>query len=187
MSGIFDEQNMIQVLGRYLPSGESLRAGVHGVGVQIDLKQVYKNCSVAGNLLIPDKEGITLEVHKRKVSKFDVYAGITEHYLLLSECEECGYRYELTDVSDKDNTPCETLETEILLDHIGTAIPLADIRNCEVKNGIFGSVNCMVTLKNGSFLKHMIPKKGGLGGGMPHHEEHREIILNCLCANSAGA
>ena len=64
MAGIFDEANMRQVLGACIPEGETLAAGIHG---------------------------ITLQVNQKKTSYFDVYVGVTEHYLLVAECEERKY------------------------------------------------------------------------------------------------
>ena len=46
-----------------------------------------------------------------------------------------------------------------------------------IKKGMMGAVNCAITLKDGSFLKLQMPKRGGLGGGMPRHAEYREKIL----------
>ena len=110
MAGIFDEANMRQVLGACLPEGETLAAGIHA---------------------------ITLQVNQKKTSYFDVYAGVTEHYLLVAECEERKY--------------------------LTAAYPLLpDLRK---------------TFRDGSFLKLQMPKRGGLGGGMPHHAEYREKIL----------
>ena len=42
---------------------------------------------------------------------------------------------------------------------------------------MMGAVNCAITFRDGSFLKLQMPKRGGLGGGMPHHAEYREKIL----------
>ncbi len=58
-----------------------------------------------------------------------------------------------------------------------TVFPLADIQSCQIKNGWMGSVKCAVTMKNGSHCKLLLPKLGGLGGGMPHHAEYRAAIL----------
>ena len=58
-----------------------------------------------------------------------------------------------------------------------SVFPLADIQSCVIKKGMMGAVNCAITLKDGSFLKLQMPKRGGLGGGMPHHAEYREPIL----------
>lgn len=141
MAGIFDEGYMMQVLGPCVPEGETLEAGVHG---------------------------ITLQVNKKKTSRFDVYVGITQTCLLVVECEERRYLNEFYHVPDLRKAVAED---------VGTCFPLAQVQRCEIKSGIMGAVNCAITLKDGSFLKLQLPKRGGLGGGMPHHGEYREKIL----------
>lgn len=144
MAGIFDENNMKQVLSGCIPEGETLRAGIHGV---------------------------TLQVNKKKTSVFDVYIGVTERYLVVAECEERKYLNEFYHVPDLRKTVAED---------VGTCFPLTEIQSCVTKNAIMGAVNCAITLNDGSFLKLQMPKRGGLGGGMPRHAEYREKILACL-------
>ncbi len=144
MSEIFDEGHMMQVLGRCVPEGESISAGIHGV---------------------------TLQVNKKKTSRFDVYIGITAHDLIVVECEERQYLNEFYHIPDLRETVAED---------VGACFPLTEIQSCEIKKGIMGAVNCSITLKNGNFLKLQLPKLGGLGGGMPHHAEYREKIIACL-------
>ncbi len=144
MSEIFDEGHMMQVLGRCVPDGESISAGIHGV---------------------------TLQVNKKKTSRFDVYIGITAHDLIVVECEERQYLNEFYHIPDLRKTVAED---------VGTCFPLTEIQSCEIQKSIMGAVNCSITLKNGNFLKLQLPKLGGLGGGMPHHAEYREKIIACL-------
>lgn len=148
MAGIFEENNMLEVLGRCLPQGETLLAGIHG---------------------------ITLQINQKKTSRFDVYIGITGDYLVVAECEERRYLNEFYHIPDLRKTVAED---------IGTCFPLSEIKKCEIKNAIMGAVNCAITLRDGSFLKLQLPKLGGLGGGMPHHKEYREKILEGLRALS---
>ncbi len=77
MSGVFDEKKMLQVLGEFIPDGETLLAGIHGN---------------------------TLQVNKKKSSNFDVYVGITERYLLVAECEEREYLDGFELIADLRNT-----------------------------------------------------------------------------------
>lgn len=145
MSGIFDEGRMLQVLGSCIPEGEALSAGIHG---------------------------ITLQVNKKKTSWFDVYIGVTDHHLLVAECEERKYltaAYPM--LPDLRKTVAED---------IGVCFPLADIQSCEIKNSIMGAVNCSIAFKDGGFLKLQLPKRGGLGKAMPHHAEYREKIISRL-------
>lgn len=142
MAEIFDEANMRRVLGACVPEGETLLAGVHG---------------------------ITLQVNKKKTSYFDVYVGITEHYLLAAECEERKYltaAYPM--LPDLRKTVAED---------VGACFPFGDIQSCEIKKAMMGAVNCSIAFRDGSFLKLQLPKRGGLGGGMPHHAEYREKII----------
>ncbi len=144
MSGIFDEGRMLQILGDCTPEGETLYAGIHG---------------------------ITLQINQKKTSRFDVYIGITSHYLIVAECEERNYLNAFYHIPDLRKTVAED---------IGTCFPLTEIRACSIKNAIMGAVNCLITLKNGSFLKLQLPKRGGLGNGMPHHAQYRDRIIETL-------
>ena len=142
MAGIFDEANMRQVLGACIPEGETLAAGIHG---------------------------ITLQVNRKKTSYFDVYVGVTEHYLLVAECEERKY---LTAAYPLLPDLRKTVAADI-----GVCFPFGTIQSCVIKKGMMGAVNCAITFQDGGFLKLQLPKRGGLGGGMPHHAEYRETIL----------
>ncbi|MCI9330906.1 MAG: hypothetical protein HFG05_01870 [Oscillibacter sp.] len=141
MSDIFNEGKMVQLLEGCIPEGEVLLAGVHG---------------------------ITLQVNRKKTSKFDVYVGITGQYLVVVECEERTYLNQFYHIPDLRKTVAEDL---------GTCFPLAEIQDCRLKKAMMGSVSCSITLKDGSFLKFLLPKRGGLGGGMPRHGEYREKII----------
>lgn len=144
MSGIFDENYMMQVLRTWIPEGETCDAGVHG---------------------------ITLQVNKKKTSRFDVYVGITARYLLVVECEERRYLNEDYRIPDLRKTVAEDA---------GVCFALSDIESCKIKNAIMGAVNCSITWKDGTYLKIQLPKRGGLGGGMPRHAQYRDKILNVL-------
>lgn len=141
MASIFEESNMLWVLKNYIPEGENFSAGIHG---------------------------ITLQVNKKKTSRFDVYVGITENYLIVVECEERMYLNERYNIKDKRSTVAED---------IGTCFLFEDIKSCEIKKGMMGAVNCSITFRDGGFLKLQLPKLAGLGGGMPHHAEYREKII----------
>lgn len=180
MSGIFDEKNMIQALEKYIPAGETLTAGIHGIGLKTEVKQIFGKCILAGEQLIPNENAGAYEISKCKYTKYDVYIGITEHCLILSECEVYKHYYEFNDSPDLEGRIVEEINTYIPLENIGTCFPLSEIQKCEIKNVWMGAVNCSITMRNGSFLKLQLPKRGGFGGGMPHHAEYRERILECL-------
>lgn len=177
MSSIFDEKTMIQYLERSIPGGEALAAGIHGIGITSQIKQAFKNCVLIGEQLIPKENGAVLEVSKEKYAKCDVYIGITQNYLIVSECELYKHCYEFNEHPELREGEAKELCTAISIQDIGTCFPLADIQTCIIKKGWMGSVNCSITMKNGNFLKLLLPKLGGVGGGMPHHAEYREAIL----------
>lgn len=143
MPGIFDEGNMFAVLAPCTPQGETVLAGIHG---------------------------ITLQVNKKKTSRFDVYIGITEHFLLVAECEERKYLTQVYGIRVRDTRAT-------VAEDAGVCFPFSEIGQCKIEKGIMGSVNCSVTMRDGCFLKLQMPKLAGLGGGMPHHAEYREAIL----------
>lgn len=143
-------------------------ASIFDEGTMMD---VLNGCIPEGETVCAGIHGVTLQVNKKKTSVFDVYIGVTERYLVVAECEERKYLNEFYRVPDLRRTVAED---------VGACFPLSQIQSCEVKKSMLGAVNCAVTLKDGSFLKLQMPKRGGLGGGMPHHAEYREIIISRL-------
>ncbi len=95
MSGVFDEKKMLQVLGEYIPVGETLLAGIHSN---------------------------TLQVNKKKTSQFSVYIGITERYFLVAECEERDYLDGFELIADLRNTVEEDIGACFLLTDIKRCI-----------------------------------------------------------------
>lgn len=142
-----------------------------GIFDERNMTEALNACIPEGETLSAGIHGVTLQVNRKKTSVFDVYIGVTERYLAVVECEERKYLNEVYRIRDRRSTVAED---------VGTCFPLAEIQRCVTKNGIMGSVSCAITLKDGSFLKLQLPKRGGLGGGMPHHGEYREKILACL-------
>ncbi len=74
----------------------------------------------------------------------------------------------------------QEVTSKILFSDIGTCFALEEICSCEIKKGWMGSVKCFIAMKNGSYFRIMFPKLGGLGGGMPHHAEYRDMIIKRL-------
>ena len=177
MSGIFDEERMLESFKKYLPGGETLTAGIHGIGAETEIKQVFGKCRLVEDILVPDENGGVLEVSKCKYSKHDVYIGITQRYLILSECDIYKHLYDFNENPDPAGTVVEEVSGCIPLDYVGTCFLLSEISRCVVKKGWMGSVKCFIAMKNGSYFRIMFPKIGGLGGGMPHHAEYREMII----------
>lgn len=178
MSAIFDEQNMMRILEEYIPAGETILAGVHGVGLDVRLRQVIGKCSFDGKYFSPSENGKNFLVNKEKHARFDLYFGITENYLLISQCERNEWFYEFLEM---DTVVAEGIQHRISLDEVGArCFPLSDIESCVMKKIWMGAVNCKITLKGGILLKIQFPKLGGVGGGMPNHAKYREAILACL-------
>lgn len=181
--GILDENHMRTAMEKYIPRGEALTAGIHAVGIQTEIKQVFGKCICDGDQLIPSEDGAALEVKKSKFSNYDVYVGITQHYLILAECGEYKHLYEFNDTPDVNKTAVSDLDVCIPLKEIGTCFPLAEIQSYTVKKAWMGSVNCTVAMKNGSLLKLMLPKGGG--PGMPRHAEYRDALIARLSVERA--
>lgn len=175
--GNFDEKNIMQALEKYLPDRETLTAVVQGVGLEVSILQIFNNCIFDGEKIIPSENGETLQVNKSKVSRFDVYLGITENHLIFSQCEVNKWLYEWVyqsnEFQDQKETAAEEISDCIPLENIGTCFPFEDIQSCAIEKGRMGAVNCTITMKNGSFLKLRLPKLDWL----PHHVKNREAIL----------
>ena len=182
MAGIFDETNMRKALGECMPQGETLEAGIHGIGLETEIRWVFKSCALVGEQLVPKENGKTLEVRKSKYADHDLYIGITQRYLVLAECEEYKHLYEYNEVPALEAAWAEELTAPVSIKERGASFPLADIQSCELKKAWMGAVKCRIVMKNGSSLKLMFPKLGGLGGGMPHHKEYRERMIARLNA-----
>lgn len=179
--GIFDEKKMMQALEKYLPDGETLTSGIYTIGMQMEIKKAFEKCVCIGDKLVPDENTTTLQVTKSKFSSFYIYVGISQQYLIFSECEPYEHFYKFNDDSEVGETIVEKISTDISLEDIGTCFPFSEIQSCVFKNARNGAVNCSITMKNGSFFKLKFPKHGG--SGMPHHAEHREAIIARLSAN----
>ena len=176
-SDIFDEANMRRILEKYIPNGETLLAGIHAVSKETNVTGVYGKCVRTANGFIPDENGGTISLNKKKYSAYDIYLGITQYSLIVAECKKNSYYYQFDDGPNASESDIQEVTADILFDDIGTCFPLSDIQSCEIKNGWMGSVNCFIKMKNGSYFKLMLPKLGGLGGDMPHHAEYRQAII----------
>lgn len=177
MSEIFDETNMRKTLGKYIPSGETLLAGIHAVSNETNVTGVFGKCVCVENRLIPDENGGIIALNKKKYSGYDIYLGITQSFLVIAECERNNYLYQFDDELDVSKADIQEVTSDIFFGDIGTCFPLADIESCETKKGWMGSVKCFITMKNGSYFKLMLPKLGGLRGDMQHYAEYREAII----------
>lgn len=177
MSGIFDETNMRCALEKYIPDGETLLAGIHAAANETVVTCVFGGCVRVADRLRPDKDGGTVALSKKKYSAYDIYIGITQHFLVMADCEHYSYYYQFDDEPNARETDIQKITADVLFADIGKCFPLTDIQSCDIKKGWLGSVKCFITMKNGSYFKLMFPKLGGLGGGMPHHAEYRDAII----------
>lgn len=184
-SDFFDETKMRQALEKYILDGETLLAGIRAVSKETNITGVFGKCICTENKLIPAENGGTVALNKKKYSTYDIYIGITQYSLVITECERNRYLYQFDDNPNVKASDIQEVTSEIFLVDIGTCFPLADVQNCDIKNGWMGSVKCFITINNGSYFKLMLPKLGGLGGGMPHHTEYREAIIARLCGGNA--
>lgn len=176
-SEIFAETNMLRALKKYVPSGETLLAGIHAISKETNVTGVFGKCTYTERGLISDENGGTIALNKKKLSAYDIYLGITQSSMIITECKRNSYFYQFDDVTDANKTEIQEVTSNIPFTDIGTCFSLNDIKNCEIKNGWMGSVKCFITMKNGSYFKLMLPKLGGLNGGMPHHAEYRDAII----------
>lgn len=183
-TAIFSETNMRQALEKYIPDGETLLAGIHAISKETVIKVIFSNCARTGNGLVPYENGGII-VNKEKYAGYDLYIGITQYSLVITECERNKYYYQFEDIPGVRGDNIQEVTSEILFTDIGKCFPLADIKSCEIKNGWLGSVKCFITMKNGSYFKLMFPKFGGVGGGMPHHTQYREAIIARLGGRKA--
>ncbi|MCM1113254.1 MAG: hypothetical protein NC399_08390 [Muribaculum sp.] len=179
-SEVFDETNMRRVLEKYIPDGETMLAGIHAIAKESSVTAFFVKCIPMENRLVPDETGGVIALHKKKYSGYDIYIGITQFSLLIAECQRNSYLYQVDNKPDVGETVPQEVSSDLYYDDIGTCFPLADIQSCEIKNGWMGSVKCVIAMKNGSYFKLMLPKLGGLGGGMPHHTEYRRAIIERL-------
>jgi len=185
VSEIFDEATMRKTLERYIPDGEPLLAGIHAVSRETSIRSAFSNCILTESALLPAEDGETIALYKKKYSTYDVYIGVTRSFLIITECERNSYYYKRDEEAERDGTRGQPLTSQLFLSDIGTCYPLAEIQSCGIKKGWMGSVNCTLTMKNGSYFKLMFPKLGGLGGKMPHHAEYREAIIARLGGENA--
>lgn len=183
MSEIFDEKRMMQMFAQYLPDGEAVRAGIHAIANESQVAGIFSGCVLDDLTLIPSERGEVIKVRKSKQATYDVYIGITSRYLLIAECEEYMHFYEFDANIDPKIVPVTEVHEEMSLKDLGIRYPLDAIQRCELKKGWMGSVKCSLTMKNGDAFKLVLPKLGGLGGGMPRHAEYRDKIIACLSAS----
>ncbi|MBR4965132.1 MAG: hypothetical protein IKY53_01425 [Lachnospiraceae bacterium] len=177
---ICNEANMRIALEKYIPEGESLVAAIRTVTKESFASCVFDKCVLTENDIRPAEDGKIISVSKKKVCTYDMYLGITERSMVVADCSACKYFYEFNKVPVSSNIKIQTITEPVSLGSLCKCFALEDVESCKVKKGMLGSLNCVITMKNGDYFKLMIPKAGSFGGGMPHHEEYRDLILQAL-------
>ncbi len=177
---ICNEANMRVALEKYIPAGETLIAGIRTITKESSASCIFDKCVLTEDDVRPAEDGSIVSVRKTKHATYDMYLGITQRSLVVADCGVSKYYYEFNKVPVSSNMKIQTLTEPISLGSLCKCFALDDVESCKVKKGMAGSLNCVITMKNGDYFKLMIPKVGSFGGGMPHHEEYRNAILQCL-------
>lgn len=180
MSGVYEEERMKQYLTKYLPDGETLTAGIYGTANKSYIIKVFGNSAYDGeDNIVPAESGGAVKVRKSKRQSYSVYVGITQNSLIINECLKEMHYYEFNNVpADWNDRTVEYVGKPVLLSDIGKCFLLADIRKCVIKKGLTGSYKCFIEMKNGTYFKLTLPRRSG--SGMPHQEEYRGAIIECL-------
>lgn len=184
MADFFDENLMNEKLNQYLPAGESFQSAVKAISSQMLCRQSFIRLKALGNDMIgPSDEdpNFVLDVQRVKYATHDIYIGITENYIVFNECELYKHAYFYNQAKPGEFEPMEVKE-EINLREFGHAQAIADIKEVKVKKGLFGQLKCYILFKNGSEFKFAVPKRAGVGNGMPHHAENLEKFSERLKA-----
>lgn len=182
MSGIFDEKNMKVRLEKHIPEGETLLAGIHCVNKELHVFRYYQNSVRREDKVyqIDDAEPKVLQVAKSKYSTEALYIGITQNHFVFATCLDSKFLYEFDYVKDDTAYELSDIDEYVYLRDIGHCFKLTDIEKCEFKKGMLGSVKCNLEFKDKSTFKLLLPKKAGMGNGMPNHTQYREQIIDCL-------
>lgn len=183
---IFVEANMRLKLENYIPDGETMVAGIHAAVKESSVTCAYKDCVLAEDKLLPEANGKVVSVSKSKYSMYDLYISVTQNYFVVADCQQYRYMYEFDKNPVKSMDEIKPVTEEILLKDIGKCFRFEEIQSCDVKKGMAGSLNCVIKMKNGSYFKLVLPKTGGIGGGMPNHEKYRDMIVACLTEKCNG-
>lgn len=121
-----------------------------------------------------------VEINKTKYSTYDIYIGITNNLLLITPCEDSRYLYNTNCRADNGNSNIPSLTKSTSYRNLGQCFSFTDIQSVHFNKGMMGAIKCDITLKNGSYFKLLLPKIGGIGTGMPHHSEYRDILIEKL-------
>lgn len=189
MGSVFSEPRMLEQLNPLiglLPGNQTLRAGIHAVLKRAVVTRLYRNAHVDGvNVIAPTEENSVLFVRKSKICDFDAYIGVTQDWLLIVPCDEPMWAYEIYRVTDEAQVReyaglATPLESPMPASSIVPVVPLASVAEFTAKKNWIGAYNCRLVMSDGDEFKMLLPRLGGLGGGMPHHKEYRDAIVSAL-------
>lgn len=183
-SATFSEANMRKTLGKYIPDGEALLAGIRAVANESKVTGIYGKCLPMEDKLVPSEDGAVIVLSKEKYSVYDIFIGVTQYSLIIAECNKNRHLYGVDEAHGVNEEDIQNVTSDIPFDDIGTRFQLEDIQSCTVKNGPLGA-NCTVRMKNGSHFKLLLPRASGMLGGMPQHSEYRDEIIAQLEKYSA--
>lgn len=173
-----------------LPDNQEFKAGIHGVVKRASITRLYKNAILTpDNIITPATEESITYVRKSKVCNFDAYIAITQQWLLIAPCNNEDWLYERVVITDPEQITeyapfAQPLSAPLPAREILPIEPLENITGCTIKKNWIGAYNCTVDLLNGDQLKIMLPRLGGLGGGMPNHARYRDAIVDTPCNTS---
>ncbi len=182
MVSVFDVDNMNTRLNMYVPEGEKLLVAVKAVGTEMIVRQCFSHAKPQRQEVLvrcDDPQCFVLDVSRVKYATHDIYIGITENYLLFSECEDYKHFWDFKPAVQGQFEPLEVTEDVSLLG-FGHAQAFTDVTKFESKKGLLGMVKFKIQFKNGSSFSFFIPKKAGIGKGMPNHKENMEKIVERL-------
>lgn len=182
MTDYFNEDKMNEFLKKYVPEGQSLLYGVKAVGLEMIVRQVFSYVTFKDEMTLTRSEEMpefTYDVKREKYATHDIYLGITQDYIVFNECDDYKHAY-----SFKQGTPGEFIPLEVTGDistrEFGHAQAISDVTDISVKKAFMGASKVEITFSNGSSFKMLIPKKAGIGKGMPNHANNKEKILERL-------
>lgn len=76
---------------------------------------VFGKCYRTENGLVPDEDGGSVALEKAKFSTYDIYFGITQSSMVITECEKGSYFYEFNDEPNVRGMDIQEVEAEIFL------------------------------------------------------------------------
>lgn len=182
MADFFNENIMNEKLNEFLPAGESFIASVKAIAKSMEVRQYFSYVtSLDGETLTRSEEdpSFIYDIQRCKYATHDIYIGITQNYIVFNECELYKHAFFADQAKTNEFEPMEVTE-DIKIRDFGHAQLIKNVTEAKVKKGLMGDYKCIVKFNNGSCFNFSIPKKAGVGNGMPNHADYREKIIEKL-------